>query len=770
MSRSILTLEQIVEILGRGETVYYKGKKITSLNDPDIPTSNGQILYDYPDWDLNPSAYSSANAVGIDGYPIEGSPSNGNTIVFDSTDRVWKYGASGGGSGSITLSGDVTGTGSGTISTSISGLALNKLAAITGSRAIVSNTSGVLAASATTSTEISYLSGVTSSIQTQINSKMTTSTYDGNADGYVENSSALKILVHNTTGSIVPKGSIVYISGATGTHPTIALAQANSDLTSSKTIGAVVNTLNIGDVGEVIVQGTLDNQDTSLFSIGDTLWLSPTEAGKLTTTKPQAPSHAVFVGYVARVNTNNGRIVYKIINGFELEELHNVLINEPATGQALIYNNTTKLWSNQNITLSIPGSTGDYLINSGSGLGTGILNQSSGRLTSTPTAVSSGVIPYLRIVTPPDTGLTASTEAPGIVFGGDGSGSTVTRTRAAGAVTTQREYIFTAPTYAAASATTITTAATLAITGAPVSGSNVTLTNRYAMLVDAGSGTSRLQTNQTGTSYQLELHNESATGISGLRWMADATSTAFVWQYDKASNNVLFSFGPGISGARTFTINSNETMLFGSTNGGSRISIGNNLVSDVKLRVCNAAVEPALTLLSVDQTTSSPTVDVFRIRDQSTVRYGYFYNTTESRGRIFDPNGGQQTRGTLTENVTLDIGNTWTNTTIQIPANSLVLGVTVRVTTTITGIDSTSLQIGDATTAARFGSIAAFTAGTTGVGLNHLQGGISTDAAGPIVTSATAVRLTLAGGADNTPTAGAVRVTIHYISLTASTS
>jgi len=116
------------------------------------------------------------------------------------------------------------------------------------------------------------------------------------------------------------------------------------------------------------------------------------------------------------------------------------------------------------------------------------------------------------------------------------------------------------------------------------------------------------------------------------------------------------------------------------------------------------------------------------------------------------------------------VGSSTTDTTMTIPANSLVLGVTVRVTTTITGIDSTALEIGDATTAARFGSIAAFTAGTTGVGLNHLQGGISTDATGPIVTSATAVRLTLSGGTDNAASAGAVRVTIHYISLTAPTS
>lgn len=132
--------------------------------------------------------------------------------------------------------------------------------------------------------------------------------------------------------------------------------------------------------------------------------------------------------------------------------------------------------------------------------------------------------------------------------------------------------------------------------------------------------------------------------------------------------------------------------------------------------------------------------------------------------------GATSVFGQIEENLTLSTVGATTDTTIQIPANSLVLGVTVRVTTGITGIDSTALQIGDSTTAARFGSIAAFTAGTTGVGLAHLQGGISTDAAGPIVTSATAVRLTLSGGTDNTPSAGAVRVTIHYISITAPTS
>jgi hypothetical protein len=52
-------------------------------------------------------------------------------------------------------------------------IALDKLAATTASRALVSDVSGFVSASAVTSTELGYVSGVTSAIQTQIDGKMT---------------------------------------------------------------------------------------------------------------------------------------------------------------------------------------------------------------------------------------------------------------------------------------------------------------------------------------------------------------------------------------------------------------------------------------------------------------------------------------------------------------------------------------------------------------------------------------------------------------------
>ncbi len=61
-------------------------------------------------------------------------------------------------------------------------IAVSKLAALTVSRAVVSDGSGFLAASATTSTEIGYVNGVTSAIQTQLDARVLESLYTAKGD------------------------------------------------------------------------------------------------------------------------------------------------------------------------------------------------------------------------------------------------------------------------------------------------------------------------------------------------------------------------------------------------------------------------------------------------------------------------------------------------------------------------------------------------------------------------------------------------------------
>ena len=165
----------------------------------------------------------------------------------------------------------------------------------------------------------------------------------------VTNTTTLKCLVRNITGATIPKKSAVYINGASGNRPTINYSQANSESTSSKTFGLTESDILHNGVGYVVVEGQLNNVDTSMFTEGQLLWLSPTVPGGLTTTKPSAPNHMVFIGYVVRAHPTEGTIEVKIQNGFELQELHNVAINGVADGQALVYDGATQLWKNQTI-------------------------------------------------------------------------------------------------------------------------------------------------------------------------------------------------------------------------------------------------------------------------------------------------------------------------------------------------------------------------------------------------------------------------------------
>jgi hypothetical protein len=99
-------------------------------------------------------------------------------------------------------------------------------------------------------------------------------------------------------------------------------------------------------VGRVITEGLIEGVNTNGFNEGDLLWLSASQAGGLTATRPVAPNHGVFIGVCVRKNQNNGSIFVKVQNGVELDELHNVLISNPQNGDILKYNGTTHLWYN----------------------------------------------------------------------------------------------------------------------------------------------------------------------------------------------------------------------------------------------------------------------------------------------------------------------------------------------------------------------------------------------------------------------------------------
>lgn len=162
----------------------------------------------------------------------------------------------------------------------------------------------------------------------------------------------LEFLARNQSGAPIPKGSIVYINGATGNKPLITLAQANNDANSAQTIGFVKTDIPNNGTGFVIVRGEVENVKTFGATEGQQLYLSPTTAGAFTTTKPSAPQHLVYVGIVIAASTGaafNGIILVAIQNGYELNELHDVAISSPTTGQFLKRNAGNTLWVNSSI-------------------------------------------------------------------------------------------------------------------------------------------------------------------------------------------------------------------------------------------------------------------------------------------------------------------------------------------------------------------------------------------------------------------------------------
>jgi hypothetical protein len=145
----------------------------------------------------------------------------------------------------------------------------------------------------------------------------------------------------NETGSTLAKGKPVYVTGAVGASGKIKVGLASnvSEAQSSKTFGFTAESISNNSEGQIITEGLLSNINTVDGADGDPVWLGSN--GSLIfglVNKPKAPQHLVFLGIVVRGgHANNGSIFVKIQNGFELEELHNVLIKSPANSQALVY-------------------------------------------------------------------------------------------------------------------------------------------------------------------------------------------------------------------------------------------------------------------------------------------------------------------------------------------------------------------------------------------------------------------------------------------------
>ena len=164
----------------------------------------------------------------------------------------------------------------------------DKLASGTASRALINNASGVISESNVTATELAYLSGVTSAIQTQINNKLSTVT---NAN--VEATAAIALsklaavtanraLKSDASGVIVPAGvtstELEYLAGVNTNIQTQFSGKVGTSLPrGSIFIGSsvgLVTSVSVKDSGKILVGNGTDalpvsvNGDATLSSSG----------------------------------------------------------------------------------------------------------------------------------------------------------------------------------------------------------------------------------------------------------------------------------------------------------------------------------------------------------------------------------------------------------------------------------------------------------------------------------------------------------------------
>ena len=177
--------------------------------------------------------------------------------------------------------------------------------------------------------------------------------------------------VRNQSGVSLTKGTPVRVTGSDGASGKLLVVAASNatEAGSSKTFGLVSSTISNNSNGQVITNGLVEGVDTTGAVDGDPVWLGVNGAKIFgLANKPVAPAHLVYLGVVVRGGQQNtGSIFVSIQNGFEVEELHNVLITEIQNKDALVYDSTTQLWKNYDLSndfvLSgdLQNSLGDYI-------------------------------------------------------------------------------------------------------------------------------------------------------------------------------------------------------------------------------------------------------------------------------------------------------------------------------------------------------------------------------------------------------------------------
>ncbi len=228
-----------------------------------------------------------------------------------------------GGSGDTTktlkfeVDGGATGTGT-TLTTSQTADRSVDLGDIAGTVAVSADqTSGhIMVADGTT------MNSVIMSGDATIASDGTVTVAAGGADSVIQSAK-----VNEAAG--ITKGDVVYITGATGGFPQVALAD-NTDFAKGDVLAISAETKADGQTMVIVTNGLLENVDTSAFTEGAILYLGV--AGGITATHPTGINSVQRLGHAVKINASTGTILVEL-DGLTIINDHNGIMRHQIVNQ-----------------------------------------------------------------------------------------------------------------------------------------------------------------------------------------------------------------------------------------------------------------------------------------------------------------------------------------------------------------------------------------------------------------------------------------------------
>lgn len=406
-------------------------------------------------------------------------------------------------------------------------------------------------------TELSYVKGATSNIQTQINALSGALTYYG------------------TWNASTNTPTLTSSSGITGQYYVVSVAgSTNLDGITTWNVGdwAIFN----GSVWERLINGS------AVSSVTGT-------ANRITSTGGVTPVIDIASTYVGQTSiTTLGTIATGTWQGTAIANAYitNTLTGKTYNGVNLTTGGASTKYLSEDGTYTTPsgggggtpaGSTGEIQFNNAGAFGASsnlFWDNTNNRLgigTSSPTS-------FLHQISPAQTALTASTESIDTHFN-----NARTVQFATGALTLQRSSVFSAPTYSFVGGSTLSDAATVAITGAPIEGTNATITRSYALFIQGGNA------GAVGTAHGLGIIAPTGGGTNNI-FSGFSSGSTEVFQIG-ASGITNIKVGAGALSAGTAILKLGTGTLSGSASGNALavaevIGFAGNLVA-VQLNAAN---------------------------------------------------------------------------------------------------------------------------------------------------------------------------------------